>query len=75
MSGPGPGSGAEDELLHICMQGHRRAHTSFEDLFMREAVFIHVTDANGPELTDKSADSVSVCQLVLVFWSDSLGPR
>lgn len=59
MSGPGPGSGTEDELLRICMQGHRRAHTSFEDLFMREDIFIHVTDADGPELTDKSADSVS----------------
>lgn len=49
----------------------RRAHTSFEDLFMREAAFLHATDADGPELTDKSADSVSICQLGLVFWSDS----
>lgn len=71
MSGPGPGSGTEDELLRICMQGHRRAHTSFEDLFMREAVFLDATDADEPELADKPADSVSVCQLALAFWSDS----
>lgn len=71
MSGPGRGSGTEDELLRICMQGHRRAHTSFEDLFKREAVFLHVTDADGPELADKSADSASICRLGLVFWSDS----
>lgn len=75
MSGPGPGSGTEDELLRICMQGHRRAHTSFEDLFMREAVFLHVTDADGPELTDESADSASICQPVPVFWSGSAPVR
>lgn len=71
MSGPGPGSGTEDELLRICMQGHRRAYASFEDLFMREAVFLGVPDADEPKVTDKSADSVSLCQLVLAFWSDS----
>lgn len=71
MSGPGAGSVTEDELLHICMQGNRRAHTSFEDLFMRGTVFLDVTDVDGPELTDKSADLVSVCRFVLVFWLDS----
>lgn len=48
MFGPGSGSVSEDELVRICMQGHTRRdwrdHTpSFEDLFMREAVFLDVT--------------------------------
>lgn len=70
-SGPSPGSVTEDEFLLICMQGHRRAHTlSFEDLFMREAVFLDVTDVDGPEVTIKTADSMSVCQFVVVFGFD-----
>lgn len=53
------------------MQGHRHAHTlSFEDLFMREAIFLDVTDVDGPEVTDKTADSMSVCQFVVVFGFD-----
>lgn len=48
MFGPGSGSVTQDELLCICMQAQAlrdtRAHTPpFEDLFMREAVFLEVT--------------------------------
>lgn len=39
MSGPGPGSGAEDELLRICMQGHRRRDTDLLKTYSCEEPF------------------------------------